>query len=141
MSELDAATLRAVEELLQDANRLCDRNLGGTYEEDCRRSIAKVRAALAEAARAEVQALQGAARADEARWQAAAARAGVVYVGCDTADALADQVQAERQLAIAIVERLLAEYDYDADNNTNFGYTLALDTVLDRLRTAQKADQ
>lgn len=36
--------------LILDANRLCDRNLGGTYEDDCRRAIAKARAALAESA-------------------------------------------------------------------------------------------
>jgi len=39
----DAATALRI-----DANRLCDRNLGGTYEEDCRRSIAALDAALAE---------------------------------------------------------------------------------------------
>lgn len=34
--------LRAMlRELVIDANRLCDRNLGGTYEEDCRRSLKK----------------------------------------------------------------------------------------------------
>jgi hypothetical protein len=39
--------LRALlKELVIDANRLCDRNLGGTYEEDCRRTIAKARALL-----------------------------------------------------------------------------------------------
>ena len=38
---------RVLEELVIDANRLCDRNQGGTYEEDCRRSIAKARAVLA----------------------------------------------------------------------------------------------
>jgi hypothetical protein len=37
----------AAQELRNDANRLCDRNLGGTYEEDCRRSIAAFDAALA----------------------------------------------------------------------------------------------
>jgi len=37
---------QAVETLCIDANRLCDRNLGGTYEEDCRRSITVARAAL-----------------------------------------------------------------------------------------------
>lgn len=31
--------LAALKQLRLDANRLCDRNLGGTYEEDCRRSI------------------------------------------------------------------------------------------------------
>ncbi len=30
-----------------DANRLCDRMLGGTYEEDCRRTIAVVDAVIA----------------------------------------------------------------------------------------------
>jgi hypothetical protein len=35
-----SAELRvALEELRINANRLCDRQLGGTYEEDCRRSI------------------------------------------------------------------------------------------------------
>jgi hypothetical protein len=37
------AALRA---LIIDANRLCDRNLGGTYEADCRGSIRLARAAL-----------------------------------------------------------------------------------------------
>lgn len=40
----------ALRELGIDANRLCDRNLGGTYEADCRRSIAKADVAM-EAAR------------------------------------------------------------------------------------------
>lgn len=45
---LSDETLRQVlEELVIDANRLCDRNQGGTYEDDCRRSIAKARAVLA----------------------------------------------------------------------------------------------
>jgi hypothetical protein len=43
----EVAGLReALEDLVQNANRLCDRQLGGTYEEDCRRSIAQARAAL-----------------------------------------------------------------------------------------------
>ena len=54
--EQELITLRAREAKLReaatalriDANRLCDRNLGGTYEEDCRRSIAALDAALAE---------------------------------------------------------------------------------------------
>jgi hypothetical protein len=37
------AALRA---LTIDANRLCDRALGGTYEEDCRRSVASARSLL-----------------------------------------------------------------------------------------------
>jgi len=41
--------LEALEELRINANRLCDRNLGGTYEADCRRSIAKADAAIAKA--------------------------------------------------------------------------------------------
>jgi hypothetical protein len=46
-AEAENARLRsALKELRIDANRLCDRNLGGTYEEDCRRSIAKADAAL-----------------------------------------------------------------------------------------------
>lgn len=36
----------ALKELRISANRLCDRNLGGTYEEDCRRSIARADVAL-----------------------------------------------------------------------------------------------
>jgi hypothetical protein len=36
----------ALADLIQNANRLCDRNQGGTYEEDCRRSIARARAVL-----------------------------------------------------------------------------------------------
>jgi hypothetical protein len=44
-------TLReALERLRIDANRLCDRQLGGTYEDDCRRSIAVAVAALAASA-------------------------------------------------------------------------------------------
>ena len=54
--EQELITMRAREAKLReaatalriDANRLCDRNLGGTYEEDCRRSIAALDAALAE---------------------------------------------------------------------------------------------
>jgi chromosome segregation ATPase len=41
-----AALTQALKDLRDDANRLCDRQLGGTYEEDCRRSIAKADAAL-----------------------------------------------------------------------------------------------
>lgn len=37
----------ALKLLCGDANRLCDRQLGGTYEEDCRRAIDQARAALA----------------------------------------------------------------------------------------------
>ena len=40
---------QALAELRINANRLCDRNLGGTYEEDCRRSLAKAEAALTKA--------------------------------------------------------------------------------------------
>lgn len=32
--------------LAHTANRLCDRNLGGTYEDDCRVALAKAREAL-----------------------------------------------------------------------------------------------
>lgn len=46
--EAECAALRAALEALRiDANRLCDRNIGGTYEDDCRRSIARADAALA----------------------------------------------------------------------------------------------
>jgi hypothetical protein len=38
----------ALNELRVNANRLCDRNQGGTYEEDCRRSLARADAAIAE---------------------------------------------------------------------------------------------
>lgn len=40
--------LAQFERLIIDANRLCDRNLGGTYEDDCRRSIEAARAAIEE---------------------------------------------------------------------------------------------
>ena len=52
-ADLDAMTKQrdvlraALEELRINANRLCDRDLGGTYEDDCRRSIAEADAALA----------------------------------------------------------------------------------------------
>lgn len=46
----DRAALEALRALVNDANRLCDRNQGGTYEEDCRRSIAAARAVLARGA-------------------------------------------------------------------------------------------
>ena len=39
----------ALKELRIDANRLCDRCLGGTYEDDCRRSIDKADDAIAKA--------------------------------------------------------------------------------------------
>ena len=45
------ATITALREALKaltiDANRLCDRNTGGSYEDDCRRSLEQARAALA----------------------------------------------------------------------------------------------
>lgn len=41
--------LKALKALRIDANRLCDRNLGGTYEEDCRRAIAIADAAIVRA--------------------------------------------------------------------------------------------
>jgi hypothetical protein len=41
--------LAALRELRINANRLCDRQLGGTYEEDCRRSLAVADAAIAKA--------------------------------------------------------------------------------------------
>lgn len=37
---------KALADLIIDANRLCDRGLGGTYEDDCRLSLAKARHAL-----------------------------------------------------------------------------------------------
>ena len=47
-SEQSRETLRtALHDLRVDANRLCDRQLGGTYEADCRLSIARADAALA----------------------------------------------------------------------------------------------
>jgi hypothetical protein len=36
----------ALRALIIDANRLCDRQLGGSYEADCRRTLAQARAAL-----------------------------------------------------------------------------------------------
>lgn len=41
--------IEALRDLRINANRLCDRNLGGTYEEDCRRSIARADAVLSAA--------------------------------------------------------------------------------------------
>jgi hypothetical protein len=41
--------LAALKALRIDANRLCDRSLGGTYEDDCRRAIAGADAAIAKA--------------------------------------------------------------------------------------------
>lgn len=38
--------LDALKTLRIDANRLCDRNLGGTYEDDCRRAIAEADSAI-----------------------------------------------------------------------------------------------
>lgn len=38
---------KALGDLIIDANRLCDRELGGIYEDDCRLSLAKARHALA----------------------------------------------------------------------------------------------
>lgn len=56
IQEANAAIISAAPELLAalkalriDANRLLDRNLGGTYEEDCRRSIALADAAIQKA--------------------------------------------------------------------------------------------
>jgi hypothetical protein len=46
-AEADVLRLRtALQTLVIDANRLCDRRMGGTYEEDCRRSIIAAREAL-----------------------------------------------------------------------------------------------
>lgn len=46
-AEAEIVSLReALTELRIDANRLCDRRLGGTYEDDCRRSIRKADGAL-----------------------------------------------------------------------------------------------
>jgi hypothetical protein len=46
-AEADVLRLRtALQTLVIDANRLCDRKMGGTYEEDCRRSILAAREAL-----------------------------------------------------------------------------------------------
>jgi hypothetical protein len=45
MTPLDEL-IAALRDLRINANRLCDRNLGGTYEDDCRRSIARADAAL-----------------------------------------------------------------------------------------------
>jgi hypothetical protein len=40
LAEIDRLR-EALQTLRINANRLCDRQLGGTYEDDCRRSIAK----------------------------------------------------------------------------------------------------
>lgn len=36
----------AMDDLIQNANRLCDRSLGGTYEDDCRQSLERARRVL-----------------------------------------------------------------------------------------------
>lgn len=41
--------LEALKVLRMDANRLCDRQIGGTYEEDCRRALAQADEAISEA--------------------------------------------------------------------------------------------
>lgn len=41
--------LEALKQLRINANRLCDRNLGGTYEDDCRRSLAVAESAIQKA--------------------------------------------------------------------------------------------
>ena len=41
--------LAALKTLRIDANRLCDRQLGGTYEDDCRAAIAVADEAIAKA--------------------------------------------------------------------------------------------
>lgn len=46
---LNADLIAVLQALTIDSNRLCDRQLGGTYEEDCRQSIANARAVLARA--------------------------------------------------------------------------------------------
>jgi len=60
-------------------------------------------------ARRRITDLEGAARADEERLRAAAERAGITYVGCDTPDALAERI-AELEAALtsetAIVDRI-----------------------------------
>lgn len=43
----ERAVTTALERLIVDANRLCDRQLGGTYEADCRQSIDAARQAIA----------------------------------------------------------------------------------------------
>ncbi len=55
-AEANARLVAAVPDLLDalralriDANRLCDRQLGGSYEADCRRAIAIADAAIAKA--------------------------------------------------------------------------------------------
>lgn len=55
-AEANARLIAAAPELLDalkalaiDANRLCDRNLGGTYEEDCRRALEVAGAVIAKA--------------------------------------------------------------------------------------------
>lgn len=45
-AERETALREALRELRINANRLCDRNLGGTYEDDCRRSLKKAEATL-----------------------------------------------------------------------------------------------
>lgn len=44
-----AELLAALKALVIDANRLCDRQQGGSYEDDCRSSLAIAKAAIAKA--------------------------------------------------------------------------------------------
>lgn len=43
--------VEVLDDLCVDANRLCDRNLGSSYEDDCRQSVAHARRAIANAER------------------------------------------------------------------------------------------
>jgi hypothetical protein len=45
-AEVVQQVVAALEELRLNANRLCDRQLGGTYEDDCRRSLQRADEAL-----------------------------------------------------------------------------------------------
>lgn len=47
LAEAGERLREALKDLVIDANRLCDRQLGGSYEDDCRATIAKARQALA----------------------------------------------------------------------------------------------
>lgn len=69
---------------------------------------------------AEVERLTGAAEADEQRLIAAAERAGIVYVGCDTPDALAGEVVTLRDLA-------QRQHELLADIEDVHGHTALLD--------------
>lgn len=88
----EAATLRAERDAAQQQIATLTQELSvsrANHIDANQRNMQSVREL--EAAEARCATLQGAVAADEERLRQAAARAGVLFVGCDTADALADR--------------------------------------------------